>query len=127
MLNLDCIEKKQNIKFPEEYKQLYQSNFVTLNDRMEINTKEDIFRIRKFLSATEISDILEEFYDFLGYDIIPVAEIDYGDYICLYYKEDAEEPSIIYWDYELALENAEEGISYLYSNAHEFITDITRL
>ncbi len=127
MFDLNNIEKKQNIKFPEEYKQLYQSNFRAFNDKMEIDTKEGIYRIYKFLSAAEINDILEELYDLLGYDIIPIAEIDYGDYICLYYRGEARDPVIIYWNYELALENAEEGITYLYSSIHEFITNTTRL
>lgn len=33
----DNIEKKQNIKLPEEYKQLYQSNFKQFNNRGKIH------------------------------------------------------------------------------------------
>ena len=71
------------------------------------------------MNATEIYDILEEFYDYFGYEIIPIAEVDYDDYICLYYKN-KKNPSIIYWNYELALENPEEGIIVLYDCMHEF-------
>lgn len=33
MYSLESIEKKQNIKFPEEYKRLYQSNFKQIDNR----------------------------------------------------------------------------------------------
>lgn len=120
MYGLECIEKKQNIKFPKEYKQLYQSNFKEIDNRIEIHAGEDIFHINKFLVATEISDVLDEFYDFFGYDIVPIAKVDYEDYICLYFRENTNKPSIIYWNYELALENPEEAIFFLYNSLHEF-------
>ena len=127
MLYLSDIEKKQNIKFPEEYKRLYQSGFKEFSNRLEIHVNNEVFSIHKFLSAAEINDILEEFYDFWGYDVVPIAETDYEDYICLYYRENAKSPSIIYWNYELALENSTEGITFLYSTMHEFITNIIQL
>lgn len=127
MFDLDIIEKKQKIKFPEEYKRLYQSDFKEFSNRLEIHVNDDVFRICKFLSAIEISDILVEFYDFWGYDIVPIAETDYEDYICLYYKENRKNPSIVYWNYELALENSTEGITFLYGSMHEFITNIIKL
>lgn len=124
MYSLENIEKKQNIKFPEEYKWLYQSNFKDIDNKIEIHTRDVIFCIKKFLTATEINDILEEFYNFLGYDIIPIAETDYDDYICLYYRQNILKPSIIYWDYELALENPKEGILFLYNSIYEFKTKL---
>ena len=120
MYSLESIEKKQNVKFPEEYKTLYQSNFKEIDSRIEICVGEDRFCINKFLNAIEINEVLEEFYDFFGYDIIPIAETDYDDYICLYYKKNKDIPSIVHWNYELALENAEEGILLLYDNMHDF-------
>lgn len=87
---------------------------------MEMHVGNDIFKIRKFLTATEMFDILDEFYDLFGYDIIPIAEADYDDYICLYYRKNMKQPSIIYWDYELALENPEKGILLLCEDMHEF-------
>jgi len=127
MYNLDYIEKKQNIKLPEEYKQAYQSIFKEFDSRLEIHVNEDIFYIIKFLSATEINDILNEFYDFFGYDIVPIAETEYEDYICLCYRDNMKNPTIIYWDYELAFEGSTEGISVLYGSVHEFITNIIKL
>lgn len=84
-----------------------------------IHAGDEVFHIRKFLTATEINDVLEEFYDFFGYDIIPIAETDSDDYMCLYYKKNRECPSVIYWDYELALINSEEAIFFLYDTMYE--------
>lgn len=126
MLNLDNIEKKQNIQLPEAYKKLYQSVFEKNNREIEIHVNDDVFLIRKFLSATEINDILDEFYDFWGYDIVPIAETEYEDYICLFYRENTKNPSIIYWNYDLSLENSSEGISFLYDSVNEFLVDIMK-
>lgn len=124
MYSLESIEKKQNIKFPEEYKRLYQSNFKEIDNRIEIHVGDDVFCISKFLTTTEISDILKEYYDFFGYDIVPIAETDEDDYICLYYRENMKKPLIVYWNYELALENPEEGILFLYDSMYEFETKL---
>lgn len=78
------------------------------------------------MTIIEINDILEEFYDFFGYDIVPVAETDDDNYICLYYKENMKKPSIVYWNYELALENPEEGILFLYDSIYEFETKMIK-
>ena len=51
MYALNNIEKKQNIKFPEEYKRLYQSDFEEFSNRLE--------------------------FHFWGYDIILITETDY--------------------------------------------------
>lgn len=125
MINLDYIEKKQNIILPEEYKHLYQSNYKEFSKCVKIQVKDEDFGICRFLSATEINDILLEFYDFWGYDIVPIVETKYKDYICLYYKESRQNPSIVYWNYELALESSAEGITFLYDSMHKFITDIS--
>lgn len=124
MYSLEDIEKKQNIKLPEEYKQLYKSGFNEIGGRFEIHTNEEIIRINSFLTVTEINDILVEFYDLFGYDIVPIAKTEYDDYICLYYRENNPIPSIVYWSYELAVENPEEAIFYLYDNIDKFVLEL---
>lgn len=124
MYSLEDIEKKQNIKLPEKYKQLYKSGFKEIDGRFEIHTNEEIIRINSFLTVTEINDILEEFYDLFGYGIVPIAETEYDDYICLYYRENNSIPSIIYWFYELAVENPEEAIFNLYDNIDKFVVQL---
>lgn len=93
MYRLESIEKKQNIKFPEV---LYKTDFKEIGSRMEIHVGNDRLKISKFLTATEIIDILDEYYDLLGNDIILIVEISHDDYICLYYRENMKQPSIVY-------------------------------
>ena len=123
MISLYNIEKKLNIRFPKVYMELYESDFEEIR-KIQIQADEDYIIIKKFLKAQEIDEILDEFFDYWGYDIIPVAEAEYGDYICLWYKDNRNEPSIIYWNYELALENPVEGILFLYDSIHELITEL---
>lgn len=117
---LKDIEKKQNICLPKRYKQLYESGFSKFNGKSKLKIKEDIFYVKQFLTATEIIGVMDEFYDFWGYDIVPIAELEYGDYICLYYCECRKNPIIIYWNYELALENPNESILPLFNDIELF-------
>lgn len=103
---LDCISKQI------DFKEIYAG--------IEIQAGDDVLCINKFLTDAEIEDALKEYYDFWGYDIIPIAVTDYDDYICLYYKDESDNPSIIYWNYELVLENEKEGIVFLYGNMSQF-------
>lgn len=119
MFNLKNIEKKQNIILPSRYKNLYQSDFKEIDGRLNICINEETIRISKFLNAEEIDNILEEFYDFWSYDIIPIAETEYDDYICLFYRENSSDPSVIYWDYDLAMVCPEDAIFYLCDNIEE--------
>lgn len=54
MYSLERIEQEHKIKFPKEYKQLYQCNFKEIDSRIEIYEKNDVFLIEKFLNATQI-------------------------------------------------------------------------
>ena len=112
------------LEYIEKSKVLNKSGFKEIDGRFEIHTNEEIIRINSFLTVTEINDILEEFYDLFGYDIVPIAETEYDDYICLYYRENNPIPSIIYWSYELAVENPEEAIFNLYDNIDKFVVQL---
>lgn len=118
--SLNDIEKKQNIKLPERYKQLYQSNFRDIDRKAIVRTNKEEFHIKKFLTVTEIIHALDEFYDLWGYDIVPIAEDNWEDYICLYYKNSRNVPVVVYWDCDLALENPDDAISFLYDSIETF-------
>lgn len=65
MIDFDNIEKRYNIKLPKEYKQFYQYAIKEINNKVELHIENDILNIQKFLTVSEINDILEEYYDFL--------------------------------------------------------------
>lgn len=121
MCTLESIEKKQNIVFPSEYKTLYNHKFAILKERHPICVNDDVFNISRFLLLSEINLLIDEFYDILGYDIIPIAETDYEDYICLYYKDSREKPSVVYLNYELAMEGDSEAVQVLYGSLSELL------
>ena len=102
-----------------------QSNFKGIS-KMKIQIDEDSINIRKFLNANEINDVLDEFYDYFGYDIVPIAEVEYEDFICLDFRVNKQNPEIVYWNYELALENPIEGITLLYSSMDELIIELKK-
>ncbi len=124
MCTLKSIEKKQNIVFPSEYKKLYEDKFAICGGRHTVYFGNDILDISKFLLVSEINLVIDELFDILGYDIIPIAETDYEDYICLYYKDSREKPSVVYLNYELAMESDEEAIQVLYDNLSEFFYEL---
>ena len=120
MCSIENIEIRQNIKLPNKYKELHLSNFKELEKYSEIYMGDEKIVITKFLNANEISSVIDEFYDYFGYDIIPIAITEYDNYICFYYN--AQTPSVIYWNYELAMGNPEEAITYLCKDFDEFVS-----
>ena len=94
--SLHDIEKKQNIILPERYKQLYQSDFRDIDGKSIVRINGEEFHIKKFLTVAEIIHALDEFYDLWGYDIVPIAEDKWDDYICLYYKNSRNVPTVVY-------------------------------
>ena len=120
MNGLKNFEKMQNVKLPEIYKDMYTSEFRKLSGRDRLCLSNEDIIISSFLDINKISEIIEEYHDLLGYNIIPFAETKYKDYICFYYNE-LEKPSIIFWSYELALENPNEAIFYICNDFNEFL------
>lgn len=122
--SLHDIEKKQNIILPERYKQLYQSDFRDIDGKSIVRINGEEFHIKKFLTVAEIIHALDEFYDLWGYDIVPIAEDKWDDYICLYYKNSRNVPTIVYWNYELVLENPNSAICFLYDSIETFENEL---
>ena len=50
----------------------------------------------------------------------------YEDFICLDFRVNKQNPEIVYWNYELALENPIEGITLLYSSMDELIIELKK-
>lgn len=123
MDNFNKLEKMQNIILPKEYKFLDLDKY----NKIVINIEGLSIILEKFLDINEIVELINEFYDIMGYDIIPIAKTNFcNDYICLYYKNKFEDPLIIYWDYELAFEFDEDAIIILYKNMKELVSILNK-
>lgn len=122
MSEISKFEKTHNISFPSGYKEYY---LVSNNHNYEpisiVYKGNDVFNLRRILTIDEISKVIDEFRDLLGYDLIPIAEMDYEDYLCFDFKNNQREPSVVYWNYELALENPDDATTLVFNDFQEFL------
>lgn len=112
MTNIKSIENELNIVLPESLKTFLMTN--PLKDTScKLVLKDEIIIINKFLGYEGEENISSEkrlHDDLLDYDTIPIAITEYDDLICLYYESDDKEPKVVYFSYELALEDINESL-----------------
>lgn len=58
--------------------------------------------------------------DILGFELIPIAALFGGDFVCLNYVEDSKNPSICIWYHEESYE-LEPAVEFVASNFTEFL------
>ena len=49
---------------------------------------------------SQIGERLTDNEDLIGIEVLPIAELFAGDYLCLDFREDKENPSVCVWDHE---------------------------
>lgn len=75
------------------------------------------------VTLTQIEDRLTDNEDLIGVDILPIAVLFAGDFICLNFTKDRENPSVCVWDNEQSPEL--EPITYFVADSFgEFISKI---
>lgn len=121
-MKIENFEKKHKITLPLEYKKFYSC---CNNYKSAIYIGDDIYKIKRFFNIDEIDDILEKYFDLFGYDIVPIILLDDEDLICFLYKEAKNNPSVIYWNYELFIDNTLDGITCLFDSFEELENYIT--
>ena len=72
---------------------------------------------------TQIEERLTDNEDLIGCELLPIAQLFTGDYLCLNFKENAVEPTVYVWNHE---ESGElEPVIYKVSNSFmEFISNL---
>lgn len=122
MTNIKTIENELNINLPDSLKFFLMAN--PLKDkRYKLVLKNENIIINKFLGYEGEESIFSEkrlHGDLLDYDTIPIAITEYDDLICLYYESDDKEPKVVYFLYELALEDINESLFDLAINFEDF-------
>ena len=75
------------------------------------------------VTLTQLEERLTDNEDLIGVDILPIAVLFAGDFICLDFREDIENPNVVVWNHE---ESAElEPITYFVANTFsEFISKL---
>jgi len=115
---LDVVERSLRVSFPEIYKNFIKDNngAVPITNRFNINQHE--YSIEKFLCIlndsesdsingwydveviiAQIGDRLTDHEDLVGMNVVPIAALHSGDFICLDFRE-SEEPTVIIWFHE---------------------------
>jgi hypothetical protein len=63
------------------------------------------------VTLTQLEDRLTDNEDLIGADILPIAVLFAGDFVCLDFREDRENPIVVVWNHE---ESAElEPVTYI--------------
>ena len=122
------------VKLPDDYKEfIMRKNGFRLSKNLYSVTNRS-FLIERFLCILEntkdnplgmydidvvMSQLDERLFvheDILGFELIPIAALFGGDFVCLNYVEDSEKPSICIWYHEESyeLEPAIEFLAMLY-------------
>ena len=126
------------VKLPDDYKELImRKNGFRLSKNLFSLTNRS-FLIERFLCILEntkdnplgmydidvvMSQLDERLFvheDILGFELIPIAALFGGDFVCLNYVEDSEKPSICIWYHEESYE-LEPAIEFLANNFTEFL------
>ncbi|WP_180953891.1 SMI1/KNR4 family protein [Bacillus sp. M6-12] len=119
--DIEKLEKAFHVVFPEKYKEFLKTyNSCKLYDDDILTHIDNKYAIERFLgiikdykehdygeydigvSETSLSlqerNIFDE--DIYGSELIPIAKLAYGDYLCLNYHKDKKNPSVDFLDYE---------------------------
>ena len=126
------------VKLPDDYKEfIMRKNGFRLSKNLYALTNRS-FLIERFLCILEntkenslgmydidvvMSQLDERLFvheDILGFELIPIVALFGGDFICLNYVEDSENPSICIWYHEESYE-LEPAIEFLANNFTEFL------
>ena len=126
------------VKLPDDYKEFIKKENGVIPSKRYFHFEHNEKVIDRFLAILAISgEKPEEDYDFgvvstqlegrivfdednVGMQLIPIAALFGGDFVCLNYVEDSEKPSICIWSHEESYE-LEPAIEFLANNFTEFL------
>mgnify|MGYP000927030075 FL=1 len=125
------------VQLPEDYKKFIMRKNGFRPSKNSFSLKNRSFLIERFLCVLEntkdnllgvydidvvMSQLDERLFvheDILGFELIPIAALFGGDFLCLNYIEDPENPSICIWHHEESYE-LEPAIEFVANNFTEF-------
>ena len=126
------------VKLPDDYKEFIKKENGVIPSRRYFHFEHNEKVIDHFLAILAISgEKTEEDYDIgvvstqlegrivfdednVGMQLIPIAALYGGDFVCLNYVEDSENPNICIWYHEESYE-LEPAIEFLANNFTEFL------
>ena len=126
------------VKLPDDYKEFIKKENGVIPSKRYFHFENNEKVIDRYLAILAISgEKTEEDYDIgvvstqlegrivfdednVGMQLIPIAALYGGDFLCLNYVEDSEKPSICIWYHEESYE-LEPAIEFLANNFTEFL------
>lgn len=129
------------VKLPDDYKDFIKKENGVIPSKRYFHFENNEKVIYRFLAILAISgEKTEEDYDIgvvstllegrivfdednVGMQLIPIAALYGGDFLCLNYLEDTENPSICIWYHEESYE-LEPAIQFLANNFTEFLATL---
>ena len=126
------------VKLPDDYKEFIKKENGVIPSKRYFHFEHNEKVIESFLAILAISgEKTEEDYDIgvvstqlegrivfdednVGMQLIPIAALFGGDFVCLNYVEDSENPNICIWYHEESYE-LEPAIEFLANNFTEFL------
>lgn len=126
------------VKLPDDYKEFIKNENGLIPTKRYFHFRHNEKVIDRFLAILAISgEKSEEAYDIgvvstqlegrivfdedsVGMQLIPIAALFGGDFLCLNYAEEAEHPSICIWYHEESYE-LEPAIEFVANNFTEFL------
>ena len=125
------------VQLPEDYKKFIMRKNGLCPSKNLFSLQNRSFLIERFLCVLEntkdnplgvydidvvVSQLDERLFvheDILGFELVPIAALFGGDFLCLNYIEDSENPSICIWYHEESYE-LEPAIEFVANNFTEF-------
>ena len=132
------LEKNWRVTLPGDYKNFIMSKNGFRPSKNSFSLKNRSFLIERFLCVLEntkdnplgvydidvvMSQLDERLFvheDILGFELVPIAALFGGDFLCLNYIEDPENPSISIWYHEESYE-LEPTIEFVANSFTEFL------
>lgn len=126
------------VKLPDDYKNFIMKNNGFRPSKNLFPLKNRSFLIERFLCVLEntkdnplgvydidvvMSQLDERLFvheDILGFELVPIVALFGGDFLCLNYIEDPENPSICIWYHEESYE-LDPAIEFVANNFTEFL------
>lgn len=126
------------VKLPDDYKEFIKNENGLIPSKRYFHFGNNEKVVERFLCVLEItkdnplgrydidvvmSQLDERLFvheDILGFELIPIATLFGGDFVCLNYVEDSENPSICIWYHEKSYE-LELAVEFVANNFAEFL------
>lgn len=126
------------VQLPEDYKKFIMRKNGFYPSKNLFSLKNRSFLIERYLCVIEntkdnplgvydidvvMSQLDERLFvheDILGFELVPIAALFGGDFVCLNYVEDSENPSICIWYHEESYE-LEPSVEFVANNFTEFL------